>query len=669
MRNFYILLVLTVSSLGLFAQNAEKIQKKINQTEADRLQYLQRLDAMRAKGSSISNEVQKGIMGFSENGMPLFFETFEAVANSNSNVDEIWNLSVNGTDYTLDGTGVTIHIWDQGNVYDNHVELSGRVTNIDSAPVDHHASVVAGIIAAEGIDVAAKGVAYNASIISRDFTNAPAEVYAATDAKVSNHSYGVATGWSRRESHPYGQVDPGLGWYFISDYSISSSEANLNGNYSEPTVMWDEMGYSLPNHILVKSGGNSGNTGPSFEDLPTFRWDGTNWVEITGEIPQDDCANGYDCLTMGACAKNVLVIGAMKKLTTADDKYSSPSDVLIAGLSSKGPRDDGGIKPDVVAPGIQMYSINSSGTSSYGNNNSGTSYAAPVATGTLALLGHLYELENGETLRSDLAKALICHTTFEAGENSGPDYIFGWGLLNALAGAEAIVLHNTNYRVQNESLNNTETNTYDFIANGNEPLKVTISWLDPAATPIPNSINDRTSRLVNDLDLKVINLTDNTETLAWKLDPDNPSAPATQADNTVDNVEQVFIENPEDGATYRVEVSHKGNLLDDENSVVSSVPFGMIVSGVQDNMNVEDISDRQAQIQIVPNPVQDSFMIKNIASASIKSISLFDTNGRLIRFINSNLDQVIDVTNLESGIYKVLINTTKGKVTNSFIKK
>ncbi|WP_435523745.1 hypothetical protein [Chryseobacterium indoltheticum] len=39
--------------------------------------------------------------------------------------------------------------------------------------------------------------------------------------------------------------------------------------------------------------------------------------------------------------------------------------------------------------------------------------------------------------------------------------------------------------------------------------------------------------MVNDLDIRIIDTTDNTVYYPWKLDANNPMSPATKGDNTV----------------------------------------------------------------------------------------------------------------------------------------
>ena len=92
---------------------------------------------------------------------------------------------------------------------------------------------------------------------------------------------------------------------------------------------------------------------------------------------------------------------------------------------------------------------------------------------------------------------------------------------------------NTNV-LQERSLSQGGSYTLEIVANGNEPLKVTICWTDPAATPLSPALNNRTARLVNDLDLR---LTYSSNTYyPWKLDYSNPGNAATRSgENNIDN--------------------------------------------------------------------------------------------------------------------------------------
>ena len=110
---------------------------------------------------------------------------------------------------------------------------------------------------------------------------------------------------------------------------------------------------------------------------------------------------------------------------------------LIAISSSRGPTADGRIKPDVVAPGQGVIVADLRGGDYL--RSSGTSFAAPMVSGICALLlqanPHWGPEEVLESLRS---------TALDLGE-AGPDTLYGWGQVDALAasGIEVLAPGNT----------------------------------------------------------------------------------------------------------------------------------------------------------------------------------------------------------------------------------
>ena len=104
-------------------------------------------------------------------------------------------------------------------------------------------------------------------------------------------------------------------------------------------------------------------------------------------------------------------------------------------------------------------------------------------------------------MRAATLKGLVIHTADEAGSNPGPDYVFGWGLLNTLTAAEHISLDQTIPGVIQElSIPQGQTIEETWSYTGSGPVKATISWTDPPETPLPASLDPPDKMLVNDLD-------------------------------------------------------------------------------------------------------------------------------------------------------------------------
>ncbi len=132
-------------------------------------------------------------------------------------------------------------------------------------------------------------------------------------------------------------------------------------------------------------------------------------------------------ITAPADAPGVMTVGAVDVQSGA-----------IASFSSRGPTSDGRIKPDVVAPGKFVYSVEggrgpvpgSFGSQQYGRLN-GTSAASPLVAGVAALM-----LQQDPTLTPHQVNDRLRSTATDLGP-VGPDTVFGYGLVNA---ADAIGL-------------------------------------------------------------------------------------------------------------------------------------------------------------------------------------------------------------------------------------
>lgn len=657
-------------------------QEKVNQKE------LQNIVAELESKYSQDLQIESNLTGFSKevlieagfqgiyNGMPIYYHIDDMRQIYSMNADFLHNGDFeNG--FAVTGDGMVAYVWDGGNVLTTHRELEGRVTLVENTSLSSHATGVAGVIASTGILPAAQGLAKEVHIKSLNFQgNAGTEMaYQASlednkDYMISNHSYGTIVGWVQ------GNYGMGQGWYWYGDTSASETESHMFGSYSDYDAYLDRVLYNAPQHSAFKSSGNNHGEGPGGAVNHYVRDSSGNWIASNVFRP-DDCVanNGFDCLSVsGTTAKNNIAVGAIRPLG-GDNRYEVPSDVVATDFSSFGPTDDGRIKPEITAIGQGVSSPSSPGNSQYASW-SGTSFSAPAATGVGVLLQQLKIIQtNGsEFLRSDMMKALLTHSAFESGSTLGPDYKFGYGLINALGAAEIILNSKRNAITENNVLSNGDSHTFTVTALGDEPLKVSIAWIDPAGVgePINNIIlNDRSPKLVNDLDVRITN--GGTTYFPWKLDPENPAAAATQADNIVDNLEQVFVQNPTAGQTYTITISHKGNL---ETPIVPAPEvnyqnYALVITGVDAPMSVEDMNLESA-ISVYPNPVIDNLNIKTDENLKNTKLTVFNQLGQIVYqndYKTFKNKESINLSSLPAGAYILYLKSDEGVISKKIIKK
>jgi subtilisin family serine protease len=472
-------------------------------------------------------------------GRPQYYTTENAVSAATISTNQVFTGGNAGL--SLTGTGITVREWDAGAVRPTHQEFGGRVVQGDGVTALHyHSTHVAGSMIASGVVPDAKGMAPEAQLRAFDWNSDASEMAAeaANGALMSNHSYSYVRGWYYN----------GATWTWYGTPSISTQEDYLFGFYEAQAQLWDNIARNAPYYLICKSAGNDRNEGPT-----------------GGPYPKD---GPYDCIAHAGIAKNVLTVGAVNDIPNG---YTQPSDVVMTSFSSWGPADDGRIKPDIVANGVGLYSTNSDNDTDY-ISMSGTSMSTPSVTGSLALLQqHWNNLNPGTYMLAATLKALVIHTADEAGTSPGPDYQFGWGLMNTENAALKISEDQTLNVIDELVLNNGDTYTRTIQSDGTEPLKVTICWTDPAGTPASPQLDPLTTMLVNDLDLKLSRSASNY--YPWKLNRNNPGNPATNnSENDVDNVEMVYMATPTDGL-YTITVNHEGTLSG------GSQAFSIIISG------------------------------------------------------------------------------------------
>lgn len=456
-------------------------------------------------------------------GTPIYYTTYNREAGKATRTQHLQTGGSLGLN--LMGQNMNAYIWDAGSGRTSHQEYNGRYTIGDSSSSNHyHAAHVTGTIIASGVNANAKGMAPSANAYGFDWNNDLSEAtqHSNLGMLVSNHSYGLAS------FDAYGN-------YALPNF--------YPGAYINTSRSWDQLMFNAPYYLMVVAAGNDGNTPITHNPL--------------------DGNFGYDKLTGFATSKNNLVVANASSIQVdSNGKFLSAT---INSSSSQGPTDDLRIKPDITGLGTNIYSTLDNADNAYGNLT-GTSMATPNVTGSLLLLQeHYSNLNNGNFMRSATLKGLVLHTADDAGP-TGPDAVYGWGVLNAKKAAETISLKNVNSFIFELNLENNAPQTIHVTASGLEELRASISWTDKQGN-ISYSLNDPTAKLVNDLDIRVTK--SGTTYYPWRLTGVTSNG---KGDNTVDPFERVDIANP--SGNYTIQISHKGSLP------YGGQPVTLIVTGI-----------------------------------------------------------------------------------------
>ncbi|UCC29238.1 MAG: S8 family serine peptidase, partial [Phycisphaerales bacterium] len=528
------------------------------------LDQAQAWEMARQKGWVIRAETDAGVMELQAivNGIPRYYITHNAVA---ADTISTGKCQPGGSSWLLlTGSGVTLGVWDGGGVRTSHQEFGGRATQVDSPGGTHsHPTHVAGTMIACGVIPSAKGMSPAADLDCYDWNSDEVEMRAAAAAGllVSNHSYGLIAGWGFSGD-----------WYWYGDVTVSTVEDNQFGLYTSYTQELDDIAYDHPNYLICGSAGNDrdddgpGPGGGHYYFDPVIE----DWVWSTDTRDPDGL---YDCVGTEKSAKNILTVAAVEDVPGG---YAGPGSVTMSSFSSWGPVDDGRIKPDISGNGVGLYSTDDLSDLSY-LTLSGTSMSAPNVSGSLGLLiehwraTHLSESD----MRSSTLKGLVLHTADEVGPGNGPDYMFGWGLMNTLKAATAISLDAADPSAISElTISNGGTFELPISTDGtSSELRATICWTDPPGTPPGNLLDPPDKMLVNDLDLRIEQASPVATYYPWVLDPSDPGSAATTGDNDTDNVEQIVVYSP--GVNdFTVRVTHKGVLSG------GSQDFSLVVSGM-----------------------------------------------------------------------------------------
>ena len=661
-----ILIVMLVFSLRIQAQhdlytteNKRRIQayaEDFSREQSNR--YTQSLNLAKQKGIKVEDQVgdrKITLQQINSIGEALYLGVESNKRSAQiTRTDQLYStgglgLALTGKSDTLAGK---LALWDGGGAMTTHQEFGSRIKSQESAITsDLHATHVAGTMIASGVIASARGMAFGADLKVWDYNNDNSEISAASpNLLISNHSYGYQAGWVYDSTKNK--------WQWWGNDAVSPLEDYKFGYYDSNAQALDKIAFNAPYYLITKSAGNSrSENGPDFTKgeyyfLKNTR-DSSNIIRAKND--------GYDIISTTGTAKNILTVGAIESIQQTPNLAS---EIRVSNFSSWGPTDDGRIKPDIMGVGTDILSTSNTSNAAY-TTLDGTSMSSPQVAGSLFLLQQLYNrLNNGKFMRSATLKGLVIHTAMDFGP-VGPDYQSGWGLLNAEGAAKVIQNTDKTQVIRELSLSNGTIYTEKLIASGAGNISVTLSWTDPEGNVLPlvaSSLNNRTPRLVNDLDIKI---QDSKGTyLPFTLDPENPSALAKAGVNNLDNVEKIIISQSIPGETYTLTINHKGTLKNNQQD------FSLLISGIGGNTYC-NLNPGTSNI-ILTKLMADNKAIANTldSTGTALMIEMGETKPLSIQFSNTttkNIRAVVD-WNQDGDFDDVneLINTTTNITGNIF---
>ena len=542
--------------------------------------------------------------------IPIFFTNNNAGSATTMGATSLYPGGELGLSVT--GAGITAGVWDGSGVRDQHNELTGRVVLSDGAVgYASHSTHVTGTIIAAGISSTRRGIAYGGMAKTYDWTSDISEMnaFGQQGYLVSNHSYG---------------------------YNTASLPMWIFGNYDGGAASIDNVSNAYPYYQIVVAAGNDRNN-PNLEQI--------------------SYKEGYDMLTGYGVSKNALTVAAVNQVL----EYSGPASVVMSDFSNYGPTDDGRIKPDISAKGVNVNSAGNLTNAQY-QVLSGTSMAAPGVTGGVMLLQNHYNNLNAAFMRASTVRGLICHSAKEAGNNVGPDYEFGWGLIDVAKAATIISGKNTTSIIEENTLTSNQTFTKSFAVASPQTIMATICWTDPTGAQNGGGQEDiRTARLKNNLDIKI--LKDDVVYYPWKLNVESPTDAATRdGDNNVDNIEKIQIDNAQPGV-YTIQVTHKGSLTG------GSQVFSLIANGTNGITLGVASSDFSNNIVLFPNPAKTTLNFSTPNDTAVEKVSFVDMLGKEIQMNSSIVNNAVSVEALAKGVYFVKFQYQGQVIVKKFVKE
>ena len=470
-----------------------------------------------------------------------FYEIMNSKGIEVMHVDDAWDNTIMGNIDSswsgLDGSGIIVTVADTGldngvNNSNMHPDFRDHITGILSFPPPASVCSAYGLSPCgdDAEDHHGHGTHVAGSVLG-DGTHSNGDIIgAAPEAHLLFHAIATTHNSEEKLLGIPNDLDDmfELAWANGSRIHTNSWGSAVAGQYTTSSMQADASARTHDEMVILFAAANEGVD-----------------ANMNGEIDLDSMGSP-------ATAKNVLTVGATENdrgnmtWVWGSTDYGSPisTDRLadnpdgMAAFSSRGPTDDGRLKPDFSAPGTMILSAKSRSTTSVGwlaHNASytymgGTSMATPLTAGASALLlEHLMENLGESNPTSALVKAIFTASAHDmtgqyssstngAGE-AAPNNHEGWGRINM---SQAV---NTSYLYGHSVITNADSGWSFNVPSSADDINIALAWTDPASTP------SASTNLVNDLDLAL----------------KSPSGTWTNLSNNLDNLRGLTLASPAQG--------------------------------------------------------------------------------------------------------------------------
>jgi hypothetical protein len=370
------------------------------------------------------------------------------------------------------------------------------------------------------------------------------------------------------------------------------------------------------------------NNGGGAYRLPSATLDGGCW-RYPDLLSICAAGNNFFLVASPAAAKSALTVGATGNGIGSDTCF-------IPG--SRGPMRDGRIKPDIAAPGIDVWSAYGPADTAYGPAT-GTSMSAPLVNGACALLRQYLnegwyptgqpEPDNALEPSSALLRAMAVVSADPNVRRLGiprvvPDSFAGWGRMDLdsvlyFAGdRRGLNLWDDRYGLATGEV----ADFYVQVRNTDTiPLRAALCWTDTAGMPLAETA------LVNNLDLEVVGAGQSYHGNKYLDGQSPPNPPGWDSVNTI----ECFRRNRPVPGVWRFRVIARSVFT-------ARQPYALVITGGVQQTGISESRrvTRPLALRMQPNPARAQLAVTwSLPEAGPIALVVHDPSGRRVRVLQA----------------------------------